>query len=392
MQNIVYGGVDVKDFVNIIEKYNLHYVFPAESNSPKNKYGIVETPKKVNNIIRRSHSDSDFFNSNSDDGNSDNNQNNIRDNNKLTSRNLYKHNSILNISQSNSANSNTKSTGSTSTNTRTSSQNRRKTEESNIERFNGFILRHGIQPNSYNHVSQLKNYKLSIVIDDSISMEKYMYNIGMNRWQDQKRRIQFIFDLYMCLNEQILINLFFMNNGYYYNVSDPGFLERNNVFTEPTLNCNNKLITRTLIDVFNTIDLNEKNLILVYTDGFPTEINGDIEKNTLRELYSILLNKPQNIYISFCLLSLDNEIRKYFYSISREIPGISLSDEYYFEKHRIFGNNMKGMYSYGDYIIRNLLLPIEGDTEYAYRFYSNININNTINEKNTRKKCYCKIM
>jgi hypothetical protein len=317
------------------------------------------------------------------------------DNDEIIGNNIISVNIPKYSPQFNSVSTQTNSRSDNSTNSSRNSTNIT-IKKSNISRFNNFFERNSLPMNTYDRIKKFEDFNIYFLIDDTKSMNKIMKDIGMSRWQDQKKRVSFLFNLLNCFHN-ININFFFINNGYYLNITDRGFIDSSHLFENPNPNSDKKHLSQTLFHIYENIESNsgsKNNMIFIFTDGLPENNDGNTTPDTLKQFYNIVMQKPINTYISISLLSNNQYLDQYFKNISNTIGGVSVIRSFNYEKHK--PNNIIGMnnYIFSDYMIYTLLVPYYmSDVIYQQDYYITNNKNNFNNDDDRYEKgCRCIIM
>ena len=105
------------------------------------------------------------------------------------------------------------------------------------------------------------------------------------------------------------------------------------------------------------------------TDGQPTDNVGNVN---VQGFINILKYRPKNIYVSILACTDDDNSIDYLNKIDRIIPGIDVTDDYRSELKEIKkykGDNYK--FSFGDYVVKALLGPIDPSFDNLDEKYDN---------------------
>ena len=198
-------------------------------------------------------------------------------------------------------------------------------------------------------LSTLKKLNIVILVDDSTSMLiKDNKNCMATRW-DKLRHILSIIITIASLYSDSYINIRFLNNNNN-NISINNNFNLNSIFNfQP--NGHTPLLFR-LQEIFNSyINYDNKTLIIIATDGIPTDEYG--VPNT-KKFKKILKNISDKFLISFIACSNDIKDIGYLFKINKKNVNTLFSD-YNTELNKITKNNIDIDYQFGDHICRIIL-------------------------------------
>jgi hypothetical protein len=111
-------------------------------------------------------------------------------------------------------------------------------------------------------------------------------------------------------------------------------------------------LTRILGTVYETIKPKEEAVILIATDGLPTDDYGHDDHAGFERM---LRNKPKNTTITIMACTNDEEVMTYLNQLDDTVPGLDVVDDYESEKAQIKavkGSQFK--FSRGDYLVKTL--------------------------------------
>jgi hypothetical protein len=102
-----------------------------------------------------------------------------------------------------------------------------------------------------------------------------------------------------------------------------------------------------------------KMLLIIATDGVPTD---DAGNEQTKQFLALLRDRPKNVFVSIIACTDDDSAVGYLNKIDRIVPGIDVSDDYGSESKEVRKAQGKDFqFSYGDYIVKTLLGPIDAN-------------------------------
>lgn len=242
-------------------------------------------------------------------------------------------------------------------------------DENRLEKFKNIITKYDINYDFAFRLRAIEGFEVVMILDDSSSM--YTPSIDRNqanlspfsqlptRWDELKHVVSIVVDLASTLDPDG-IDIYFLNRPALLHVSDSSQL--NETFSRlpngPTP------ITRVLHEVLNIKRPqihDRKLLILIATDGLPTDDNG---QNDLKRLEKVLRTERypsmERIYITFIACTNDLQSVGYLNRFDKAIPNIDVLDDYQSERAEILAVQGKNFpFSYGDYVVKILMGSID---------------------------------
>ena len=238
-----------------------------------------------------------------------------------------------------------------------------------LEKFKNIILKYDINYDFAFRLRGIEGFDIVMILDDSSSMSTP--NIDQNernlspfnhlptRWDELKHVVSIIVDLASTLDPDG-IDIHFLNRPPLLHVNDSSQL--NETFSRlpngPTP------ITRVLQEILNLkrpVIHDRKLLILIATDGLPTDDRGE---NDLKRLEKVLRNERfpsiDRIYITFIACTNDLQSVGYLNQFDKKIPFVDVLDDYQSERTEILAVQGKNFpFSYGDYVVKILMGSID---------------------------------
>jgi hypothetical protein len=212
----------------------------------------------------------------------------------------------------------------------------------------------------------LGKYEIVLIVDDSGSMTTTVksgdiYAPPCTRWEEAKKTVKQVAEMALLFDKNGL-DLYFLNRGTINNVTDINIID--NAFT--VLPSGFTPITTTLQKVLHDkkdIIKEKKLLILIATDGQPTDYKGNTDVESLK---STLINRHpiDKIFVTFLACTDDNQTMEYLNDWDKNIKNLDVVDDYVSEKKEIQqskGNNFK--FTYGDYIVKALVGSIDPELD-----------------------------
>ncbi|CAF1074956.1 unnamed protein product [Brachionus calyciflorus] len=230
------------------------------------------------------------------------------------------------------------------------------------------IHKHEISHDYANRLQYLYGYKTVFIFDDSGSMNSELDDSPLNKNQSQRATRWNELEYFASISLEIA-NLFDPNgcDVYFLNHQPPIKNIKNvgeflNYFRQIRPGGYTPL-TRTLDQVLkdnaNLVGYEKKLLIVIVTDGEPTDASGKIDINGFKKC--LLSRKPKDrIFTSIIACTDEDESIEYLNKWDREMYNLDVVDDFRSEKKQI--QKVKGSkfsFSYGDYVVKCLLGSID---------------------------------
>ena len=258
-------------------------------------------------------------------------------------------------------------------------------------RFTQFVKQHELTDKIANDLKTvLETCEIVLLCDDSGSMLRTIteengdpFNtnkIKTTRWMELKKLAAALIDIITVTNPNGL-DLYFLNRGTQKNINDMTGLS--SVFSvDPDGSTN---ISRKLNEIYdnkkNLLINNKQLLIIVITDGEPT----DGTSNPRSNLFNVITNltKNGNVHVSFAECTDQEEDMEYLDRWDNRIKNFDNTDDYREELRRVKsvnGQNFK--FDYTDYVIKILLATF-------IKSYFNLDQANNYYNYNNDDNCDC---
>jgi hypothetical protein len=241
--------------------------------------------------------------------------------------------------------------------------------EIRLEKFKNIIYKYEIAHDFAFRLRALEGFEIVMIIDDSSSMRTPIIDHDQEnlspfdqlptRWDELKHIVSIVVDLASTLDPDG-IDIYFLNRQPLLHVNNSSQL--NETFAQqpngPTP------LTRILSYVLNLkrSQVHERKLlILIATDGLPTDESG---QNDLNGLEKVLRNERypsiERIYITFIACTNDLETVAYLNVLDKKIPYIDVLDDYQSERAEVLAVQGKTFpFTYGDYVVKLLMGSVD---------------------------------
>ena len=220
------------------------------------------------------------------------------------------------------------------------------------------------------HLTQLENFEIVIVCDDSGSMKQQVDNTTRTRWDELCDIVKIVLDIGVKFDRNG-VDIHFLNRNPLLKVKNPEII--NETFRKlpsdytPLVPVLRKLFQSALARE----NRDKKLLVLVATDGDPTDENGD---STVEEFLQLMTHgrNARTTYVSFLLCTDDAETVQCFANLDQTMLNVDVTDDYETEKEHI--RQCKGRdypFSHGDYVVKALVGSVIRDIDLLNEFVSN---------------------
>ncbi|CAF3027656.1 unnamed protein product [Rotaria sp. Silwood2] len=219
-------------------------------------------------------------------------------------------------------------------------------DQERMAKFQQFIRRYEINTTFAAKLRGLDGYEIVFICDDSGSMNTELsdvsgpYNQSPTRWDELKQTVSIVVDLASTLDPDG-VDVYFLNRQPMYNVQSPTPMVR--------------VLRQVLKDKRNEIQ-ERKLLILLATDGAPTDDNGQPRVDELRKFLLQERKPTDRIPVTIIACTDDDECMSYLNNWDKDIPNLDVVDDYRNEKKEILACQGKSFpFSYGDYVVKILM-------------------------------------
>jgi hypothetical protein len=204
------------------------------------------------------------------------------------------------------------------------------------------LHRHDINGNYLKYLMELRNFKLVIICDDSISMKE------SNKWTQLRDTIEIMLDLVNKL--KIECDLYFTNRLGYRNIRS--FSQLKTTFNvEPSGSIRRFTDLFDLAINYNRLELIKKKLhIIMFVDGAPTPKLND-RFSTLKGLKHVLKYRESidRVFVTVTTCNKNDCILEMFNKWDKSIKNFTIINEFDSEQREILRQNYLYL-SFGDYV------------------------------------------
>ncbi|CAF4501723.1 unnamed protein product [Rotaria sp. Silwood2] len=218
--------------------------------------------------------------------------------------------------------------------------------------FDKFVRRYEINQTFAKKLLALDGYEIVFVCDDSGSMNTPLgdvfgyLNNSRTRWDELKQTVSIVVDLASTLDPNG-VDVYFLNRLFAFFLIILCFTPITRVLREILRNKQHEIQERNL-------------LILIATDGIPTDDDGYQDIGSLKKVLQYERNPTHRIPVTIIACTDDDQSMDYLNDWDKEIPNLDVVDDYRSEKRQILqcqGNDFP--FSFGDYIVKILLGGID---------------------------------
>ncbi|CAF0868609.1 unnamed protein product [Brachionus calyciflorus] len=266
-------------------------------------------------------------------------------------------------------------------------------ESTQNERLTNFINKYEVSQLFADKLMLLSNFKIVFIFDDSGSMNSTLSesplntgNFNATRWDELQYFSKISIELANIFNHNGT-DIYFLNRPPARNIRSADelvthFHDKPSGYTQLT-----PILNEVLNNNNRDMLADKKLLIIIVTDGEPTDFNGRVDIKSFKEG----LNKRNNrTFTTIVSCTDDEETMKYLNNWDIIIPRLDVVDDYRSEKREV--QNVQGKsfsFSFGDYVTKALLGSIDESIDNLDQNLSlNLNFKFFNNYKDTVAKEY----
>ena len=240
------------------------------------------------------------------------------------------------------------------------------TTDTRLERLQALAGQFEIRSDWVLKLRQLESFEVVCLCDDSGSMSTVSLGGGggsrvanpygplPTRWTELQGTLSILLQLCTALTPSI--DLYFLNRPPILGVTNPSQVEV--AFQAPPHGFTPLSKAFRYIMAAKRATLGEKKLlVLIFTDGQPTDDHGRTDIHTF---LNDLSSKPNGVYVQVVACTDDEQAVAYLNEIDGDIPDLDVCDDYISEKKEVLDAQGKAfLFSFGDYVTKCLLGPID---------------------------------
>jgi hypothetical protein len=234
-------------------------------------------------------------------------------------------------------------------------------EDRLLAQFRDVVNRYEISEDFAKRLRGLEGFEIVVIADDSGSMDTPANSTGgsafgktMTRWDELKKTLGVVIDIASVMDKNGL-DIYFLNRGTVRGVSHSSQLE--NLFVpNPQGLTPMSPVLRAVLAEKKQVAREKKLLIVIATDGQPTNNAGEVDILTLKHILQSERDPIDRIFVSFIACTDDSSSVEYLNGWDKEMKNVDVVDDYQSELANIRkaqGQNFK--FSLGNYVCKCLL-------------------------------------
>ena len=241
--------------------------------------------------------------------------------------------------------------------------------QARLERFESLIRYYNINYDFAFRLRALEGFEIAMVLDDSSSMRAPIIDGQLDnrtpfdqlptRWDELKHVVSIVVDLASTLDPDG-IDIYFLNRQPLLHVTDSSQL--NETFSHiPNGATPLTRVLNYVLDLKRPHIHDRKLLILIATDGLPTDAHGQddlvgLEKVLRYERYPSI----ERMHVTFLACTNDLSSVAYLNQFDKKIPYVDVLDDYQSERAEVLAvQGKKFPFSYGDYVVKLLMGSVD---------------------------------
>lgn len=238
-----------------------------------------------------------------------------------------------------------------------------------LEKFKHLVRQYNINYDFAFRLRALEGFEIVMIVDDSTSMRTPVIDHDQEnispfdqlptRWDELKELVSIVVDLAATLDSDG-VDVFFLNRQPLLHITDASQLQE--TFSQPPNGPTPiSRVLRYVLDLKRIHVHDRKLLILIATDGLPTDDHG---RDDLASLEKILRYERHpsidRIFVTFIACTNDLQSVAYLNNFDKKIPFVDVSDDYHSERAEILAvQGKKFTFTYGDYVAKLLIGSID---------------------------------
>jgi len=233
-----------------------------------------------------------------------------------------------------------------------------------LEQFRALAQRYEISDYFASKLRKLEGWEIVLILDDSGSMNTPIgqqsggaFGKSQTRWGELKQTVQIIIDIASVMDKDGL-DLYFLNRATVMGVTSSEQVA--NVFNAPPAGLTPTTpVLRHVLQAKKAVSAEKKVLIIIATDGAPTNAQGEVDTAGLRHVLTTERD-PNRFHVQFISCTDDDSTVAYLNDWDRKIPNLDVVDDYLSEKGEIQRKRGRDFqFSFGNYVVKALLGSID---------------------------------
>ncbi len=244
-------------------------------------------------------------------------------------------------------------------------------DESRLAEFKSCMEKHEISPLFAGKLRQLEGFRIVCILDDSGSMASPVdqqpganpYGQTQTRWSELRSTVTTIIEIAGLLDRDG-VDCYFLNRPGVMNVTP---FNMNNLMAQfqapPGGYTPMQRVVRQVIENNRSAIIERKLLLLIATDGIPTNDRGDEDREGLRAL---LKNRgtPERNPMTIIACTDEDDVMDYLNKLDNEVPSLDVIDDYKSERTEVLkAQGAKFRFTRGDWICKILLGSVDKDMD-----------------------------
>jgi len=233
--------------------------------------------------------------------------------------------------------------------------------EERLRKFQYLVNRYEINREFATRLRALEGYEIVFIVDDSGSMNTPLGDISgpfdrnPTRWDELRQTVSIVVDLASVFDPDG-VDIFFLNRQSMRNVKSAEELIP--VFAVPPAGPTPIVSVLRQVLQEKQLEIQERKLlILIATDGVPTDNNGHQDTKTLEHALRHERHPISRIPVTIIACTDDDECIGYLNDWDKKIPNLDVADDYRSEREEIHKVQGKAFpFSFGDYVVKVLMV------------------------------------
>ena len=228
--------------------------------------------------------------------------------------------------------------------------------------FLAVCAKYRIHPEMAQKLLTLNKFEIVVVIDDSGSMNTPIEGKQCSRWDELREIVKIVVEIGIIFDTNG-VDVHFLNSPETLKIKNPQEVDR--IFDVDL--CGYTPMVSTLKKVFKSdlarVGRDKKLLVIVATDGEPTDYEGNEDLNRFEKVMKETRNQ-ETTFVSFLLCTDVPRYADLFQHYDASMRHVDVIDDYETEKAKVrerMGENYR--FEYGDYVVKALIGSIHSEID-----------------------------